>query len=162
MVGRTGRRRGLATGATVLAVSTGLLGAAAGAVAAPEPTAQAARTINVTETVSLRLVRKSGSTLYERGTARGTLSGAVTARFETSLTKVTGRVTIRPRGGGSFTIKVNGHPTSAGTNARFEGTMKIVGGTGRYADASGSGRFSGIVNRRSWDVVVQANGRLSY
>jgi hypothetical protein len=120
-----------------------------------------ARTLTIDETVDLHLVRKSGSTLYESGTARGTLPGNVSAVFQISVTRVTGTVTIYPRGG-SLTINVTGTPRSTGLRARFGGTMRVVRGSGRYRGASGSGTFSGVVNRRTWDVDVDANARLSY
>lgn len=120
-----------------------------------------ARTINLREAVSLHLVRKSGNTLYESGTATGTLPGNVSARFETSLTKVTGTVTIYPRGG-SITIDVSGTPRSAGIKPRLTGSMRVVRGSGTFRGASGSGSFSGVVNRRTWAVSVNATARLTY
>lgn len=153
------RQRALGTGLAVgLATSLGL----GGTVATAAPRAQAARTLNITETANLRLVRKSGSILYERGTATGTLPGNVTARFDVKVTKVTGSVTIYPRSGGSLTINVVGYPDSAGTNAKFSGTMAVRSGTGRYARAVGSGRFEGTVNRRTWAATVRATARLTY
>jgi hypothetical protein len=125
------------------------------------PTVAQARTINIREAVRLHLVRKSGNTLYESGTATGTLPGNVSARFEVSLTRVTGTVTIYPRGG-SLTISVSGRPRSSGVNARFGGSMRVVRGTGKYRGASGSGQFEGVVNRRSWAAAVNATARLTY
>lgn len=136
-------------------------GTFASGTASAAPQAQAARTLNVTETVSMRLVRKSGNILYERGSASGTLPGTVTGRFEVGVT-VKGSVTIYPRSGGSLTINVLGQPRSAGVVARFTGTMAVRSGTGRYARAVGSGTFEGTVNRRTWAVTVQARARLSY
>jgi hypothetical protein len=125
------------------------------------PIAQA-RTIDVSQTAQLRLVRKSGSTLYEQGTASGTLPGSVSARFKVTVLKVTGRVTFYPRAGGSITFNVEGFPRSTGVNARFAGTMTISKGTGRYANARGAASFNGIVNRRSWAASVSAVGRMRY
>jgi hypothetical protein len=154
-------RRGAAFGVGLTALVTIGLGVGAGSASAV-PTAHAARSMNLSESASLHLVRKSGSVLYESGTATGTLSGRVTARFVTSITKVTGSVTIYPRGGGSLTINVLGFPRSAGIVARFTGTMAVRRGTGRYARALGSGSFSGTVNRRTWASTVQASARLTY
>lgn len=159
----SGRRlvRSWGTGAAVALLACAGLGA--GTASAAEPTAHAARkTINISEKVRLKLVRKSGSVLYERGTARGTLRGRVSARFVVTVTKVTGYVTIYPRGGGSLTINVVGYPRSAGVKARFTGTMAVRRGTGRYARALGSGSFSGTVNRRTWAATVNASARLTY
>lgn len=135
--------------------------ATAAPAAAADPVAQTARTINVTERASLHLVRKSGSTLWQAGTATGTLPGTVTARFKVTLTSVTGSLKIVTRGG-TLTMSVNGKPRSGGTNARFGGTMRVTSGTGRFARASGTASFEGTVNRRSWAATVSASGRLSY
>ena len=122
----------------------------------------AARTIDVTQSAELRLVRKSGSVLYERGTASGTLPGSVSARFVVNVLKVTGDVTFYPRAGGSITFRAEGFPKSSGARSRVAGTMAIVGGTGRYANARGGATFNGVVNRRSWAVSVSATGRMRY
>jgi len=125
------------------------------------PLAQAARTVNVTERASLHLVRKSGSTIYQAGTATGTLPGTVTTRFQTTPSRVTGSLRIVTRGG-TVTLSVNGRPRSFGTRARFGGTMRVTGGTGKFAGASGHGNFEGVVNRRTWAATVSATGRLTY
>lgn len=158
------RRRAVASVAGLVVGSVFCLLAGGGsASAAPKgPTAQAARTVDVNQSASLRLVRKSGSVLYERGKATGTLPGAVTARFVVSSLRVTGEVTFLPRGGGSITFAVEGFPRSTGTRARFAGTMSIVRGSGRYAKARGGAAFNGVVNRRSWAVSVSATGRMRY
>ncbi|ADB50382.1 outer membrane autotransporter [Conexibacter woesei DSM 14684] len=126
-------------------------------------TVATARTVTMTEVAQLHLVRRSGSVLYERGTVSGTLDGTVSARFETSTTSVSGRVTIYPHGGGSLTINVAGNLESlSGVNATFTGSIAVRRGTGRYARATGSGTFTGIVNRRTWAAKVTARGRLTY
>ena len=162
MTGRRFLRKTTAIGLMIAAVAAlGLMASAVGtASAAPE--AHASRTLNLTEHATLRLVKKRGNTLYERGTVRGTLSGPVTARFNVGIAKVTGTVTIYPRGGGSLTITVVGYPRSAGVNARFAGRAAVLRGTGRYARAVGTGTFSGVVNRRTWAASVTANARLRY
>jgi hypothetical protein len=119
------------------------------------------RTIDVVENVSVHLVRKSGSTLHHRGTATGTLPGSVRARFKITATKVTGSVTIYPRGG-SLTMHIKGHPRSTSVPMQFGGSISIVRGTGRYEGAHGSGNFEGVVNLRNWDASVRATGRLTY
>lgn len=157
------RSRRLRT-AVAAAVAAGLAGGTGVVPASAEapPVAQAARTLNVVETANLRLVRKSGSVIYERGTATGTLPGSVTAQFEVSGTKVTGSVTFYPNSGGSLTLNVVGYARSASVNARFSGSIAVRSGTGRYARAVGSGTFEGTVNRRTWAATVQARARLTY
>lgn len=155
------RRRGAVSGMVGFVAASMCLWIGA-SVGSADPSAHIARRLNVTEDVSLSLVRKSGSTLYERGTATGTLPGGVSARFQTSLTKVTGSVTFYPNGGGSLTINVVGYPQSTGTVARFSGSLAVRSGTGRFDDALGSGSFTGTVNRRTWHVSVHATARLRY
>jgi hypothetical protein len=159
----TGHRTMRGWGATLAMAAT--LGLAMflwlGAADARAATAHAARTINAVERAQLHLVSKSGSALLEKGTASGSLPGNVTAQFTVTLVRVTGLVTIYPRGG-SITIRVVGSARSAGINATFGGTMSVAGGTGRYAHARGRGTFSGTVNRRSWAATVTARGRVSY
>ncbi len=134
----------------------------AGGVAGAAPLAHTARTVTVTDTAHLHLVKKSGATLDETGTATGSIPGTVKARFTVAVVLITGSVTIYPHGGGSFTIKALGVPVSTGTKAKFGGSLTIVSGTGRYAHAHGSGTFSGVIDRRTDAATVHANGRLSY
>lgn len=162
MVGQERTRRGVVAQVAGVALAALLLLSVWSATAAAAPIAQAARTIDVSQTAQLRLVRKSGSVLYEQGTASGTLPGTVSARFIVSVLKVTGEVTFYPRGGGSITFSVEGFPRSTGVNARFAGTMTITKGTGKYAGARGAASFNGIVNRRSWATSVSATGRMRY
>lgn len=130
--------------------------------AAAAPSARVARTLNVSQTATLHLVRRSGSTIYQRGTATGTLPGAVNARINVSIVGgVTGTVTFRPRGG-SVTFSVQGAPRSTGIRARFTGTMRVIDGTGRYEGAEGATAVDAIVNRRSWDATVRAIGAIRY
>jgi hypothetical protein len=136
----------------------------AGGVSSAAPSAHAAKrkSLHLTDNASLHLVRKSGSTLYEQGTATGTLPGSVSARFVTGVTKVTGTVTFHSSGGGSITMAVVGYPQSAGTITRFTGSIAVRSGTGRFKNALGSGSFSGTANRRTWAISVHANASLTY
>jgi hypothetical protein len=105
----------------------------------------------------------AGNILKERGTATGTLAGSVKARFDISnAAKTTGSVTFFPNGGGSLTVNVLGYPQSVGTVARFSGNLAVRKGTGRFSDATGSGTFTGTVNRRTWHITVNASSRLTY
>lgn len=155
------RRASIVVFAVVAAMALGPL---AGGVSSAEPAAQAAKrkSLALTGTAYLHLVRKSGNVLYERGTATGTLPGRVTARFVTSVTKVTGTVTFYPNSGGSLTLTAVGYPQSAGTVARFTGNIAVRRGTGRFANALGSGTFSGTANRRTWAVTVNARANITY
>lgn len=147
--------------AVLAALVVGLWG---GAVSSAAPSAHAAKrkSLHLTDDASLHLVRKSGSTLYEKGTATGTLPGTVSARFVTGVTKVTGTVTFHSSGGGSITMTAVGYPQSTGTITRFSGTIAVRKGTGRFKNALGSGTFTGTANRRTWAVTVHASANLTY
>jgi len=132
-----------------------------GAVGSAAPVAHASK--RFTENVSVHLVKKKGPILKERGTATGTLSGSVRARFDTSdILKTTGRVTFFPNGGGSLTIIVLGAPESLATVAKVSGNLGVRSGTGRYAHATGSGTFRGTLNRSTWAITVHVKGTLNY
>jgi hypothetical protein len=135
---------------------------ALGAVLASMPATAGARSIGVTQSASMHMVRRSGTTIWERGTATGTLPGSVTARLQASLFKITGSVTFFPRAGGSLTFAVDASARSAATRARFAGVMRVTSGSGRFIHASGTFGLAGIVNRRSWTATVNAGGRLHY
>lgn len=132
-------------------------------VGAAEPGAHAAKrhSLHVDDRASLHLTRKSGNTLYESGTATGTLPGSISAVFHTSVTKVTGTVTFHSSHG-SITMSAVGYPQSTGTVAKFSGNVAVRSGTGRYKNALGSGTFNGSVNRRSWAVSVHAVANVTY
>lgn len=154
---------GRASKAILLAVAVLVVGSFAATAGAEGPGAHAARrTLNLSGTAYLHLVRKSGNVLYERGVATGTLPGTVTARLVTSIARVTGTVTFYPRGGGSLTLSAVGYPQSASVVTRFSGSCAVRSGTGRFRRALGSGSFNGTANRRTWAVTVHARARVTY
>jgi hypothetical protein len=162
MMGQLLRRRASALAAALIAALA--LGLWAGGVSSADPAAHAAkrRTHQLSGTAYFHLVRKSGNTLYERGSATGTLPGRVSGTFHTSVTKVTGTVTFYPNSGGSLTLTAVGYPQSAGTVTRFSGSVAVRRGTGRFRRALGSGTFSGTANRRTWAITVHARATLTY
>jgi hypothetical protein len=162
MTSQSLRRRARIGGIATIAVL--ILGVGAGGVSSADPAAHAAkrRAHHMSGTAYFHLVRKSGSTLYERGTATGSLSGTVTGRFTTGVTRVTGTVTFFPNSGGSLTVTAVGYPQSAGTIARFSGNLAVAGGSGRYRRATGSGSLTGTANRRTWAITVHADATLTY
>ena len=160
MTAHARRRLGMA----VVVVATASL-VAGGTVGMAQPVGHAAkrRAHSFTETANLHLVKKRGAILKEAGTATGTLPGTVKARFDTSdITNVTATVTFYPYSGGSLTFTATGHPTSTGTVAKFSGYLGVRRGTGRYESATGSGTFTGTVNRSSWAFTVNAKATLTY
>jgi hypothetical protein len=163
MVQHSLRRWGVAGTVGLVVGLLGLWQATVAGSASPSATAAKRSTLRVNTTASLTLTRKSGTILYERGTASGTPSGTVTARFDTArLTRTTGTMTLKPYSGGSITVTAVVYPSSVGTVARFTGTFAVSGGSGRYSRVLGSGTLTGTVNRRTWAVSATARGTLTY
>jgi hypothetical protein len=130
--------------------------------AAPAGHATKRRTLKLSGTASLHLVRKSGNQIWESGTATGNLPGTVSAHLTTSVTKVTGTVTFHPYSGGSLTLSAVGYPQSVNTVTRLNGNIAVRKGSGRFKNALGSGTFTGTANRRTWAVTVSAKATITY
>jgi hypothetical protein len=124
------------------------------------PVADTARTVNATDTAHLHYLRSSGSLLFEEGVADGTLPGNMRAQFNIGAT-VTASFTIYTRGG---TLIGNGSaaPHGSGVYESFGGSLLVTGGTGRYAHAHGRAGLYGTFDRKTYALVVQTTGRLSY
>lgn len=120
----------------------------------------AARTLDGTDTAHLHLVHQHEAQLYEEGSARGALPG----RMRASLTvgsRFTGTCTIYTRYG-SITGRGIAAPHGAGRYQSFRGAFVIVSGSGRYRHVHGRTNLYGTFDRRTFAVVVQTVGRLSY
>jgi hypothetical protein len=150
--------------ASVLAIALASSGIGAGAWAAPGvPTARAARSLNVRDEGHLHYVKSSGSQLIDEGRTVGTFPGWVKVRFtyngeptvSASLTIYGSGGTISARGSGRLSSPVSPSPS-------FRGHMYATGGSGRYAHVRGSGELFGVFYRRSYGLIVQALGKLSY
>jgi hypothetical protein len=152
----------LATSAMVIMAAWGGLAVRAWA-GTNSRTARAARSLNVHDEGRLHFTKASGSQLTDEGHATGTFPGWVTARFTYN-----GEPTVSA----SFTIRANGGSISARGSGRlsspvspapsFRGHIDATGGSGRYAHVHGSGELFGVFNRRSYGLIVQAIGKLSY
>lgn len=117
----------------------------------------------VTEKVDLNLVKRIGSTKYEhKGRATGTVNGTVTSKITIKHTiALKGTVTIATSKG-KVRISVKGTATSLDMRTPIKGTAKMIGGTGKYKGANGTGTFTGIVNRTTWHVTLVARGSYHY
>ncbi|WCB96411.1 hypothetical protein DSM104299_05170 [Baekduia alba] len=111
------------------------------------------------EHVDLVLVKKTGASKFQHsGRASGTFTGTVKSRIAIEHSVVLrGTVTIATSGG-SVRMKVDGRARSLSMRTKFDGAATITGGTGRYAHAKGTGRFSGVVNRSTWHATLDATG----
>lgn len=145
-----------------------LLAAAAGAGAAParraaQPSAHAARVLNVRDEGHLRFIHASGSLLIDEGHVSGTFSGWVKVRFVyNGEPNVSAQFTISGSGG-SISARGSGRLSSpVSASPSFRGHMSMTGGSGRYAHVRGGGELFGVFNRRSYALTVQAIGKLPY
>jgi len=121
-----------------------------------------ARSERLTITAHLHYVTAKGSYLVEEGAASGPLAGTVKARVRIAA-DISGSFTFYPRGG---TISGYGAATlhESGRYVSFGGSMKVLGGTGRYAHASGHGKLYGVYDRGTprLELTIQTTGSLSY
>jgi hypothetical protein len=147
---------------TWVALALGLAGLVwvCAARAASVPPARTARMLNVTDEARLHLTNTEGEVIEEGGPVRGALPGTLRVRLAIGA-NVTGSFTFYARGG-----SISGHGSArlntTGTYASFGGTLTVSHGTGRYAHAHGHGGLYGAVNRRTYALIVQTTGRLSY
>ncbi len=142
---------------TVLLMSLAATGASGGTATA---TAREARTLNGTDTADLHLVHQDESLLYEEGRAVGALPGQMRAKL-TVGSLFTGTWTIYTTNG-SITGRGSATPHGTGRYQSFAGTLVVRGGSGRYAHIHGHTKLYGTFDRRTFVVVVQTVGRLSY
>lgn len=156
----------VAAGALVGAVALiGLVPTVGAYAAAGSPSAQQARTLAATDTAHLHYISHSGSQLFEEGSASGTLPG--TMRTHCSIGPIlNANFTIYTHGG-----SITGHgkatvtpPTGehASRYESFHGSLVVTNGTGRYGHAHGQAGFYGTFDRKTYALVIQTTGRLSY
>jgi hypothetical protein len=119
-----------------------------------------ASTVSGSDTAHLHLVHQHEALLYEEGRASGALPGHMRAQLTVgSLLK--GACTIYTTAG-----SIVGHgvatPHGTGRYQSFSGTLTVTGGSGRYRHAHGRTGLYGTFDRRTFALVVQITGRLSY
>jgi hypothetical protein len=144
----------------ILAIVSTALVSAAGSSAARHTGAHAARTLNGTATAHLHLVKANGSQLDEEGPVTGALPGTMRAVLTTGEV-FSGSFAIHTNGG-----TINGHGRAAthgsGRYQSFSGSITVTGGSGRYSHAHGRTGLSGTFDRRTYAMVIQTTGMLSY
>ncbi|HTC58556.1 MAG TPA: hypothetical protein VK691_00375 [Solirubrobacteraceae bacterium] len=137
--------------------------AAALSLATQPAAALAAHTTSVRDEGSLHFLSDEATLIVDEGSLSGTLPGSGRVYFTyNGSPNVTARFTIHAAGGnvyGAAKCRLNNpnNPTPS-----FRGALTIVGGSGRYAHARGSGELFGVFHRRGYGLVVQAIGKLSY
>jgi hypothetical protein len=135
-------------------------GVSAGAPAHVELATTASRALSVDDTGHLHLLKEFGSVLLEEGSIGGTLPGIAKVRMVVGPT-VTASFSIQARAG---TIYGSGRAVlhSSGRYSSFAGTLSVSHGTGSYADAQGTGKLYGVIDRRTSALTVQTIGTLRY
>jgi hypothetical protein len=130
---------------------------------AQAPRARSAGSVSVKDEGHLRLVRSSGSVLYDEGRAHGSFPGTVKIRFlYDGNPNVSAQITIYGQYG-SIQARCSGRLSSpSSASPSFKGMLTITGGSGRYTHARGRGAFYGVFYRRSYAITVQTEGTLHY
>jgi hypothetical protein len=124
------------------------------------PSARAARTLGASDVAHLHYVRSSGSYLFEEGSATGGMPGSMKVDLNVGAT-FSGSFTIYTQNG---SIKGHGSatPHGSGRYESFSGSLTVTGGTGRYAHAHGTAGLYGTFDRKTYALVIQTTGKLSY
>ncbi len=125
------------------------------------PVASAAHVLNVKDEGHLHSVSSSGSELVEEGPVSGTIPGKVKVSFNIGAT-ISAKFTIYANGGGSISGHGGGALHSTSVYSTFGGSLTVTSGSGRYAHARGNGTLSGAINRKTYALTVQADGKLHY
>jgi hypothetical protein len=125
--------------------------------------ANAGRSLSVDDNGQLVRVHASGEIITEAGKVSGTLPGAAKVSLDIGSESVTASFTIAVRGVGSIVGHASARLSSPGRYASFRGTLRVTGGTGRYAHARGEGKLYGAIERKSDNLTVQTReGTLYY
>jgi len=166
-MGRASTRRASAIATLSAGPALGLAAAAALGFGTHErpatPKAHGARVLTVRDEGRLRFIHASGSIVIDEGSASGTFPGWVKVHFlyngepnvSASFTISGPGGSVSARGAGRLSSPTNPAPS-------FRGQMKVTGGTGRYAHIHGGGELFGVYYRRTYNLTVQAVGRLPY
>jgi hypothetical protein len=119
-----------------------------------------AHTVSGVESTHLHLLHQDESLLVEEGKATGVLPGHMRAKL-TIAQQYSGTCTIYTNGG-----SITGHgvatPHGTGRFQSFRGTLTITGGTGRFRRAHGHTGLYGTFDRRTFSIVIQTTGNISY
>jgi hypothetical protein len=123
--------------------------------------ARAERTVRGTDTARLHLTRVNENLLYEEGAAYGDLPGHMRAEMHVGNNTLSGTCTIYTHDGW-ITGRGTAIPHGAGRYQSFRGSLTITSGSGRYMHIHGRAGLYGTFDRRTYAMVVQTTGTLSY
>ena len=133
------------------------------ALAAIPALAGATRVREVRDEGHMRFLSAEATLIVDEGAMSGTIPGRSRVYFTyNGSPNVSARFVIHADAGnldGRATCRLN-NPSSP--TPSFRGALQIVGGSGRYAHAHGSGELFGVFHRHGYGLVVQAIGKLTY
>jgi hypothetical protein len=122
--------------------------------------AHAARTLNGTDTARLHLVHQHETVVFEEGVAAGGMPGRMKVQLNIGVIFAGNCTVYAP--GGSITGHGTAIPHGSGRYQSFHGSLLITGGTDRYAHIHGRAGLFGTFDRRTFALVLQTTGKLSY
>jgi len=138
--------------------------AAAAIALAPAPSVAAAQDPSFTATLSggAFAVAKDGKyyvyDLAGRGTKLGTCTGVFENHYSNGSNTLVGFATITAATGDSLDVEY----TQTWNGTQWVGQYNIVGGIGRFADATGSGAMGAAFNAAHTVVTVTFEGTISF
>jgi hypothetical protein len=124
------------------------------------PVAAWASTLDGTDTAHLHLTHQRETVVFEEGAASGALPGHMSAQLRIGSV-FTGTCTISTHSG-TVTGYGRATPRGSGRYQSFHGTLTITGGSGHYAHAHGQTGLYGTFDRRTFALVIQTTGTISY
>jgi hypothetical protein len=127
----------------------------------PKPTGPPTHTI--TEQATMQLVSKNGlRSFVHEGGVEGTLTGTMNLRTRLGGPGIIGDFTVT-LSDGTMRGRATGTLSPSGSKATFKGTAAILGGTGAYAQANGTGlAFSGHVSSDASRSFIRMSGQVRY
>lgn len=126
-------------------------------------TARVARTLNGSDTAHLYFLHltHNGEWLLDEGEADGSLRGRMLAELDPRPPVFQGTFTIITRSG-----RISGHGSAdahgSGRYESFAGSLTVTSGTGAYARVHGRAGLYGTFDRRTYGLVIQTKGTLTY
>lgn len=153
------------TGATLVLASGaygGVASAQRGAVGSmARSDAIAAKVIPLKESATLKLTRNSVSIHEAEGQAQGTVQGPLSLRIDVETAERMSASFSGSSHSGAISGKGVAKYTVSGSILHFVGTISIVHGSGSYANASGTGRIEGTMNRLRKIITMTMSGSIS-
>lgn len=130
---------------------------------APKPKPTGPPTHTITEQATMQLVSKNGlRSFVHEGAVEGTLTGTINLRTRLGGPGIIGDFTVT-LSDGTMRGRATGTLSPSGSKATFEGTADILGGTGAYAKANGTGlSFSGHVASDASRSFIRMSGQVRY